>query len=73
VASEKEPPNTDYMDYNQFKSALVAIPRDFKVRLIPRQALDGNEGGLEGGLEECLGEARERTEGYYREDVGVNV
>lgn len=36
VASEKEPPNTDYVDYNQFKSALVAIPRDFKVKLIPR-------------------------------------
>ncbi|KYG45555.1 hypothetical protein M433DRAFT_143849 [Acidomyces richmondensis BFW] len=30
VASENEPPNTDYMDYNQFKSALVATPRDFK-------------------------------------------
>ena len=36
VASEKEPPNTDYVDYNQFKSARVAIPRDFKVKLIPR-------------------------------------
>ena len=36
VASETEPPNTDYVDYNQFKSALVAIPRDFKVKLIPR-------------------------------------
>jgi phenylacetate 2-hydroxylase len=35
VASETEPPNTDYVDYNQFKSALVAIPRDFKVKLIP--------------------------------------
>lgn len=36
VASETEPPNTDYVDYNQFKSALVAIPRDFKVKLVPR-------------------------------------
>ena len=36
VASESEPPNTDYVDYNEFKSALVAIPRDFKVKLIPR-------------------------------------
>lgn len=36
VASETDPPNTDYVDYNQFKSALVAIPRDFKVKLIPR-------------------------------------
>src|ERR1700754_307006 len=38
VASETEPPNTDYVDYNQFKTALVAIPRDFKVKLIPRDA-----------------------------------
>ena len=38
VARDSEPPNTDYIDYNQFKSALVAIPRDFKVRLIPRDA-----------------------------------
>lgn len=58
VASEAEPPNTDYVDYNQFKSALVAIPRDFKVRLVPR--------GLE-ELEECLEEARERTKAHYRE------
>lgn len=38
VASEIEPPNTDYVDYNAQKSALVAIPRDFKVKLIPRDA-----------------------------------
>jgi phenylacetate 2-hydroxylase len=67
VASEEQPPNTDYVDYNQFKSALVAIPRDFKVRLVPR------EGDGEGVLEECLEEARGRTEGYYREDEGVKV
>lgn len=86
MASETEPPNTDYVDYNQFKSALVAIPRDFKVRLIPRDGVDGMAGvfggkgekggkreGIEGGLEECLEEARERTEGYYREDLGVEV
>ena len=36
MASETEPPNTDYVDYNLLKSALVAIPRDFKVKLIPR-------------------------------------
>ena len=36
VASETEPPNTDYVDYNHLKSALVAIPRDFKVKLVPR-------------------------------------
>jgi len=64
VASETEPPNTDYVDYNQFKSALVAIPRDFKIRLIPRE---------EGMLESCLEEARGRTEGYYREDVGFDI
>jgi len=58
VASETEPPNTDYVDYNQFKSALVAIPRDFKVRLVPRE---------EGVVEECLKEGKERTEGFYKE------
>jgi len=30
IASEKQPPDPDYVDYNQFKSALVVIPRDFK-------------------------------------------
>ncbi|CAG8957008.1 hypothetical protein HYFRA_00012488 [Hymenoscyphus fraxineus] len=69
VASESHPPNTDYVDYNQFKSALVAIPRDFKVRLVPR---DGDV-GIEGSLEDCLEEARGRTEGYYKEDLGVSV
>jgi phenylacetate 2-hydroxylase len=62
VASEKEPPNTDYVDYNQFKSALVAIPRDFKVKLISR----GESGGLE-GIAQCLKEAQERTKDYYTE------
>jgi len=33
VASESEPPNTDYVEYNAIKTALVAIPRDFKVKL----------------------------------------
>lgn len=36
ITSETEPPNTDYVEYNELKSALVAIPRDFKVKLIPR-------------------------------------
>lgn len=56
-ASETEPPNTDYVEYNQFKTALVAIPRDFKVRLVPRvdkQLLD-----------ELLEDARERTADAY--------
>lgn len=57
VASKTEPPNTDYVDYNQFKSALVAIPRDFKVRLIPRD---------QGSTEQCLREAEERTRDYYQ-------
>ena len=49
----------------------MAIPRDFKVRLIPR---DGMDGGSElGTLEECLEEARMRTEGYYKEDEGVKI
>ena len=58
VASEDLPPNTDYVDYNQFKSALVAIPRDFKVKLVPREGVD---------ISKVLGEAEERTRGYYTE------
>jgi phenylacetate 2-hydroxylase len=58
IASEAEPPNTDYVDYNQFKSALVAIPRDFKVRLIPRDR---------DVTISCLKEAKERTSDYYKE------
>jgi phenylacetate 2-hydroxylase len=71
VASETEPPNTDYIDYNQFKSALVAIPRNFKVRLIPRDGMQAGE--VEGTLEACLEEARSRTESYYKEDVPVEI
>jgi phenylacetate 2-hydroxylase len=33
IASETVPPNTDYVEYNAIKTALVAIPRDFNVRL----------------------------------------
>ncbi|RFU28891.1 hypothetical protein B7463_g7448, partial [Scytalidium lignicola] len=58
VASETEPPNTDYVDYNQFKTALVAIPRDFKVKLIPRDPEL---------VEECLKDAQLRTVDHYRE------
>lgn len=58
VASKTEPPNTDYVDYNQFKSALVAIPRDFKVKLIPREGVD---------IENLLKRAEERTRDYYTE------
>ena len=58
VASETEPPNTDYVDYNQFKTALVAIPRDFKVKLIPRDSAV---------TKECLAMAEERTREHYRE------
>ncbi|KIX08972.1 uncharacterized protein Z518_00050 [Rhinocladiella mackenziei CBS 650.93] len=60
VASETEPPNTDYVDYNQFKSALVAIPRDFKVMLVPRHA--------ESAIKEVMADAAERTKDYYVED-----
>jgi phenylacetate 2-hydroxylase len=59
IASETEPPNVDYVDYNEFKSALVAIPRDFKVRLVPR------EGATGGGIEGWLREAEERTRDAY--------
>ncbi|KAI1837621.1 hypothetical protein DTO006G1_3099 [Penicillium roqueforti] len=58
VASETHPPNTDYVDYNQFKTALVAIPREFKVRLIPR---DSNM------TSECLDAAEQRTKEHYKE------
>lgn len=58
VASETESPNTDYVDYNQFKTALVAIPRDYKVRLIPRDTLV---------TKECLAAAEERTSKHYIE------
>lgn len=56
-ASETEPPNTDYVEYNAIKTALVAIPRDFKVKLVPRGQ---NES-------EVLKQGEERTKGYYRE------
>ncbi|KAK5136545.1 hypothetical protein LTR08_002889 [Meristemomyces frigidus] len=56
VASEAEPPNTDYVDYNQFKSALVAIPRDFKVKLIPRDPE---------GTARCMRAAELRTRDAY--------
>lgn len=58
VASETESPNTDYVDYNAFKSALVAIPRDFKVKLVPRD---------EAVTAECLAEAEARTKYAYVE------
>lgn len=58
IASEEEPPNTDYVDYNQFKSALVAIPRDFKVKLVPRADVN---------IEHLLDETERRTRDYYQE------
>ncbi|ORY13539.1 cytochrome P450 [Clohesyomyces aquaticus] len=57
-ASETDPPNTDYVDYNAIKSALVAIPRDFKIRLVPR------EERLAG---EVLRVGEERTRDFYKE------
>ncbi|GAB1743326.1 hypothetical protein NU219Hw_g9167t1 [Hortaea werneckii] len=56
VASETEPPNVDYVDYNQLKSALVAIPRDFKVKLIPRDTET---------TERCMQQAELRTKDAY--------
>lgn len=52
------PPNTDYVEYNQFKTALVAIPREFKVKLIPRDT---------SMTAECLSAAEERTKEHYKE------
>ena len=60
-ASVTNPPNTDYVDYNAIKSALVAIPSDFGVRLVPR---GGSEGDLLGSV---LGEGRVRTAELYKE------
>lgn len=60
VASKEHPPNTDYVEYNEIKTALVAIPRDFSVRLIPR---DGTV------LDECLEAALGRTGDYYKEEL----
>ncbi|KAH8657783.1 cytochrome P450 [Xylariales sp. PMI_506] len=59
VASEAEPPNTDYVEYNQFKTALVAIPRQFKVKLIPRDTAV---------TEDCLDLASDRTKDHYKEE-----
>lgn len=33
VASDTNPPNADYIEYNGIKTALVAIPRDCNVKL----------------------------------------
>ena len=60
-ASVTNPPNTDYVDYNAIKSALVAIPRDFGVRLVPRGS---SEGDLLGSV---LDEGRVRTAELYKE------
>ncbi|KAJ4252436.1 hypothetical protein NW762_011037 [Fusarium torreyae] len=58
VASEDAPPNTDYVEYNQFKTALVAIPREFKVKLIPRDSAM---------VDQCMNAAEERTRDHYKE------
>lgn len=59
-ASETDPPNTDYVEYNLIKSALVAIPRDFKIKLSPR---DGT-GEL---ARQVLRVSQERTQEFYKE------
>jgi phenylacetate 2-hydroxylase len=48
------------VDYNAIKSALVAIPRDFKVKLTPR---DGT-GDL---ARNVLDEGEKRTKDMYKE------
>ena len=57
-ASTEHPPNTDYVDYNEIKSALVAIPRDFRVKLTPRD---------DGLAKSVLEMGRERTKDFYKE------
>ncbi|EMR63886.1 putative phenylacetate 2-hydroxylase protein [Eutypa lata UCREL1] len=58
VASDEAPPNTDYVDYNEIKTALVAIPRHFKVKLVPRDTAM---------TAECLELAEQRTKEHYKE------
>ncbi|EOA81969.1 uncharacterized protein SETTUDRAFT_165506 [Exserohilum turcica Et28A] len=58
-ASATHPPNTDYIDYNAIKSALVAIPRDFAVRLRPRSGEDI--------VSAVLREGEQRTAEFYKE------
>lgn len=58
VASDEAPPNVDYVDYNQLKTALVAIPRYFKVKLVPRHSAT---------TAECLQLAEQRTSEHYKE------
>jgi len=48
------------VDYNAIKSALVAIPRDFKIKLTPR---DGT-GDL---ARQVLRIGDERTKNFYKE------
>ncbi|KAM3419599.1 hypothetical protein BST61_g2938 [Cercospora zeina] len=60
VASKTQPPNTDYVDYNQCETALVAIPREFKVRLIPRD---------KPVMEDLLRAAYERTQDHHKEEI----
>ncbi|KAH8745655.1 cytochrome P450 [Diaporthe sp. PMI_573] len=58
VASDEAPPNVDYVDYNQLKTVLVAIPRYFKVKLVPRDSTTTTE---------CLQLAEQRTSEHYKE------
>jgi phenylacetate 2-hydroxylase len=58
VASDEAPPNVDYVDYNQLKTVLVAIPRYFKVKLVPRDPTTTTE---------CLQLAKQRTSEHYKE------
>lgn len=51
VASLGHDSDMPEVDYNSLKSALVAIPRDFKVKLIPRDQTS---------LDKCLHLAEER-------------
>lgn len=40
VASEEAPPEKDYVEFNSAGSALVAVAKDFRVRLVPRNVAD---------------------------------
>ncbi|KAL5003058.1 cytochrome P450 [Aspergillus recurvatus] len=59
IASEDAPPNTNYVDYSETKSALVAIPRDFRVGLVPRDSE---------ATKASLNAAEERTRDHCKEE-----
>ncbi|KAL4875352.1 cytochrome P450 [Aspergillus karnatakaensis] len=57
LASETMPPEVDYVRFNEDTTGQSAIPRKFRVKLAPRDGVEG--------FEECVGMSREATAGMY--------